>query len=151
MHARSLIRLSLFILLGLSFGPAAWSQAFPAKPITLIVSFPPGGPADISARAVADPLAALLGQPVVIENKPGAGAVPAMQALLAAPADGHTLMLASNVLSTGKWLYKSVTFDPLNDVRAVIGVSKSPHLVVVSPSFEGKGIEDLIRRAKASP
>jgi tripartite-type tricarboxylate transporter receptor subunit TctC len=60
-------------------------------------------------------------------------------------------MLASNVLSTGKWLYKSVTFDPLNDVRAVIGVSKSPHLVVVSPSFEGKGIEDLIRKAKASP
>lgn len=150
MKTRTLIGLALLIVLGVA-APPGWAQSFPSKPITLIVSFPPGGPADISARSVADPLAALLGQPVVVENRPGAGAVPAMQALLAAAPDGHTLMLASNVLSTGKWLYKSVTFDPLKDVRAVIGVSRSPHLVVVSPGFEGSGIDDLIRKAKENP
>jgi tripartite-type tricarboxylate transporter receptor subunit TctC len=144
------VRLALALVVAIG-AAAASAQPFPSKPLRLIVAFPPGGPADISARTIADPLGALLGQPVVIENKPGAGAVPAVQALLAAPADGHTLMLSSNVLSTGKWLYKSVTFDPLKDVRAVIGVSKSPHLVVVPPSFAGNGIQDLIRAAKESP
>ena len=129
----------------------AHTQTFPSKPIRLIVSFPPGGPADISARAISDGLGVLLGQPVVVENRPGAGAVAATQALLSAPADGHTLMLASNVISTGKFLYKSVTFDPLKDVRAVIGVSRSPHLVVVSPNFRGNGIDDLIRLAREQP
>jgi len=129
----------------------AQAQSFPSKPIHLIVSFPPGGPADISARAISDGLAALLGQPVVVENRPGAGAVAATQTLLSAAPDGHTLMLASNVLSTGKFLYKSVTFDPLKDVRAVIGVSKSPHLVVVSPTFHGNRIDDLIKLAKEQP
>jgi len=135
----------------LGSGVDATAQAFPEKPVRFIVSFPPGGPADISARAVADPLAAVLGQPVVVENKPGAGAVPAVQALLAAPPDGHTLMLASNVITTGKWLYKAVTFDPVKDLRAVVVISKSPHLVVVSPAFTGKGIQDLIRAAKDNP
>jgi tripartite-type tricarboxylate transporter receptor subunit TctC len=127
------------------------AQTFPSKPIHLLVSFPPGGPADISARAISDGLGALLGQPVIVENRPGAGAVAATQALLSAAPDGHTLMLASNVLSTGKFLYKSVTFDPLKDVRAVIGVSRSPHLVVVSPNFRGNGIADLIKLAKDQP
>lgn len=148
---RNPIRFAFVLALALGAAAGAWAQAFPAKPLRLIVAFPPGGPADISARAIADPLGALVGQPVIVENKPGAGAVPAVQALLGAPADGHTLMLSSNVLSTGKWLYKSVTFDPLKDVRAVIGVSKSPHLVVVSPSFAGSGIQDLIRVAKEHP
>jgi tripartite-type tricarboxylate transporter receptor subunit TctC len=117
--------LGLFLVLAASAGAA---QTFPTKAVKLLVPFPPDGPADVSARSVADGLGERLGQPVVVENRPGAGAVPAMQALLAAPADGHTILLASNVLST-------ITFDPLKDVRAVIGISKSPHLVVVSPSF----------------
>lgn len=142
---------ALGVLLALGANTFAAAQNFPARPLRFIVSFPPGGPADISARAVTDPLAALLGQPVVVENKPGAGAVPAVQALLAAPADGHTLLLASNVITTGKWLYKAVTFDPVKDLRAVAVISKSPHLVVVSPAFAGSGVKDLIRLAKESP
>lgn len=145
------VRFVLLFAIALGAAAGAWAQSFPSKPLRLIVAFPPGGPADISARTIADPLAARLGQPVVVENRPGAAAVPAVQALLSAPADGHTLMLSSNVLSTGKWLYKSVTFDPLKDVRAIIGVSKSPHLVVVSPSFPGNGVQDLVRAAKDSP
>lgn len=152
MDATRLIRgaVAAAIALGAGIAPAC-AQNFPTRPIHLIVSFPPGGPADISARAISEGLGVLLGQPVVVENRPGAGAVAAMQALLSAPPDGHTLMMASNVLSTGKFLYKSVTFDPLKDVRAVVGVSKSPHLVVVSPNFHGDRINDLIKLAKEQP
>jgi tripartite-type tricarboxylate transporter receptor subunit TctC len=150
MRATRLIAALFAAALTLAVAPVH-AQSFPSKPVHLIVSFPPGGPADISARAISDGLSVLLGQPVMVENRPGAGAVAAMQALLSAPADGHTLMLASNVLSTGKFLYKSVGFDPLKDVRAVVGVSKSPHLVVVAPGFNGSGINDLIRLAKEQP
>lgn len=141
------------VLLGvaLAFATGSWAQAFPSKTVKLLVGFPPGGPADITARAVADQAGTLLGQAIVVENRPGAASVPAVQALLSAPADGHTLLLASNVISTGKWLYKAVTFDPVKDLRAVIVLSKSPHLVVVAPSFAGKGINDLIRAAKENP
>jgi tripartite-type tricarboxylate transporter receptor subunit TctC len=145
------MRALLASVLALGFVASAVAQTFPSKPLRLIVGFPPGGPADISARAIADPLAAVLGQTVTVENRPGAASVVAVQALLGSPADGHTLLLSSNVISTGKWLYKSVTFDPVKDLRAVIGVSRSPHLVVVSPAFPGTGIQDLIRAAKERP
>lgn len=142
---------TLLLGIALAFATGSWAQAFPTKALKLLVGFPPGGPADITARAVADHAGALLGQALVVENRPGAASVPAVQALLSAPADGHTLLLASNVISTGKWLYKAVTFDPVKDLRAVIVLSKSPHLVVVAPSFPGQGINDLIRAAKQDP
>lgn len=150
MTAAKWVRIALAVALAL---PAALTQAqdFPNKSVRLIVAFPPGGPADISARLIAGGLESHIKQPVVVENRPGAGSVPAMQALRSAPADGHTLMMASNTFAISKWLYKSVTFDPLKDARAVAGVSKNTHVVVVAPSFQGKGINDLIRMAKEHP
>lgn len=142
---------TLLLGIALAFATGSWAQAFPTKALKLLVGFPPGGPADITARAVADHAGTLLSQALVVENRPGAASVPAVQALLSAPADGHTLLLASNVISTGKWLYKAVTFDPVKDLRAVIVLSRSPHLVVVAPSFPGQGINDLIRAAKQDP
>jgi tripartite-type tricarboxylate transporter receptor subunit TctC len=127
------------------------AEEFPNKPIRLIVPFPPGGPSDISARAIADALSDVFVQPVIVENKPGAGAVAATQALLHAPADGYTLMMASNNLVIGKWLYKHLPFDSLRDLRAVIGVAHSPHFVLVSPAFPGSRVDDLIRVAKQQP
>jgi tripartite-type tricarboxylate transporter receptor subunit TctC len=127
------------------------AEEFPSRPIHLIVPFPPGGPSDICARAIADALPNLLGQPVIVENKPGAGAVVATQALLHAPADGYTLMMASNNLVIGKWLYKRLPFDSLRDLRAIIGVARSPHFVLVSPTFPGNRIDDLIRVVKQQP
>jgi len=129
----------------------AHAQEFPVKPIRLIVPFAPGGPSDISARAIADALRDVLSQPVVVENRPGAGAVVATQALLGAPADGYTLMMASNSLSTGKWLFKHLPFDPLRDLQAVIGVTRSPLFVLVSSTFPGDRIGDLIRAAEQRP
>ncbi|VTU41162.1 Argininosuccinate lyase [Variovorax sp. PBS-H4] len=127
---------------------AGLAQGFPSKPIRLVVPFPAGGPSDTTARAIATGLGQKLGQPVVVENKPGAGAIVGSEAVLQQPADGHTLLMASNVVSTGKWLYPNMSFDPLREFRAVAGVFKSPHQVVVAPGFKGKGIQDLIRMAK---
>ncbi len=133
----------------LAFPCAGLAQNYPAKPIRLVVPFPAGGPSDTTARAIATGLGQKLGQPVVVENKPGAGAIVGSEAVLQQPADGHTLLMASNVVSTGKWLYPNMSFDPLREFRAVAGVFKSPHQVVVAPGFEGKGIQDLIKMAKA--
>lgn len=127
------------------------AQAFPAKPLRLVVPYPPGGPSDTTARAIASGMAAALGQPVVVENKPGAGAIVGSKAVLAAPHDGYTLLMGSNVLTTGKWLYPKLSFDAMRDFRAVAGVFRSPHMVVTAPGFAANGIQDLIRMAKAQP
>ena len=121
------------------------------RQIKLIVPFPPGGPSDITARAVAEGLMTALGKPVIVENKPGLASVLGMRALLSAPADGYTLLLASNSLSYGKWLYKNLPFDALRDVRAVIALTQSPNLVLVSPAFSGDSIRDLIKQGIEKP
>ncbi len=126
-------------------------QNYPGKSVRLVLSYVPGGAADISARTVAGGFSEVLGQPVVIEYRPGMGAISAVQTLQSSPADGYTLMMASNIFATAKWLYKSATFDPLKDARAVGGVSRSPHVVIVAPSFQGRGINDLIHVAKGQP
>ncbi len=135
----------------LALPAAAPAQDFPSRQLTLVVPFPPGGPSDLSARAIAEGMSKSLGQTVVVENRPGAGAIVGAQAVLGQPADGYTMMMASNVVSTGKWLYSRLPYEPLKDFRAVAGIFKSPHIVVVPPSFEGSGIQDLIRQAKAKP
>lgn len=123
------------------------TSEFP-KPVRLIVPFPAGGPSDTTARSIADGLSKVLGQSVVVENKPGAGAIVGSEFVLSQPADGHTLLMASNVISTGKWLYPVMSFEPVKDFRAVAGVFRSPHQVVVAPGFQGKGIQDLIAIAR---
>jgi tripartite-type tricarboxylate transporter receptor subunit TctC len=137
-------------------GVATWStqaaaQSFPAKPLRLVVPYPAGGPSDTTARAIASGMAEALGQPVVVENKAGAGAIVGSESVLSAPHDGYTLLMGSNVLTTGKWLYPKMSFDAMRDFRAVAGVFRSPHMVVVAPTFKATGIQDLIRLAKAQP
>lgn len=121
---------------------------FPDKPVRLVVPFPPGGPSDATARAISVRLGQELGQPVVVENRPGAGAIVAAQNVLSAPHDGYSLLMASNVISTGKALYPHLPFDPLKDFRAVAGIFKSPHVIVVSPDFPGDNVDALIQYAK---
>jgi tripartite-type tricarboxylate transporter receptor subunit TctC len=123
------------------------ADEFPSRPIRLIVPFAPGGPSDIAARAIAEALRNVLGQPMIVENKPGAGAIVATQSLLHAPADGYSLMMASNNLVIGKLLYKRLPFDSLRDLQAIIGVARSPHFVLVAPTFPGNRVSDLIHVA----
>lgn len=142
------------IVAGLSLCAFSSSQAnestqnFPNRPIRLVVPYPPGGPSDATARTISVQLSRELGQPVVVENRPGAGAVVGAQNVLNAPHDGYSLFMASNIISTGKALYPNLPFDPLRDFRAVAGIFKSPHVIVVSSSFPGNNVSDLIRYAK---
>lgn len=129
--------------------PLTRAQDYPTRPVRLIVPFAAGGPSDTTARSIADGLGKVLGQTVVVENKPGAGAIVGSEAVLSQPADGYTLLMASNVISTGKWLYPKMSFDPMRDFRAAAGVFRSPHQVVVTPSFEARNMQDLVAMAKA--
>jgi tripartite-type tricarboxylate transporter receptor subunit TctC len=127
------------------------AQAWPSKPITMLVPFAPGGAADITARAVSKGMSEILKQPVVVENKPGASGIIAAEAMLARPADGHTLLLASNSITTSKWLYPHISFDAVKDFRGIGIAMKSPHMAVVSESFPGNSIQDLVRMARERP
>lgn len=127
------------------------AQSFPAKPIALLVPFAPGGAADITARLVAKGMSEVLGQPVVVENRPGASGVIAGQAALGRPADGYTLLLASNSITTARWLYPNVTFDVTRDFRAVGMVTRSPYVAAVNANFPGNRMADLVRMAKEKP
>lgn len=126
----------------------ARAQSYPSKPITLIVPFAAGGAADITARAISQGLSEVLGQPVVVDNKPGASGTIGAEATMARPADGHTLLLASNSITTSKWLYPNISFDALKDFRGIGMVMRSPYMAVVSDKFRGNGIHDLVRMVK---
>lgn len=132
-------------------GGAAHAQSYPSHAIRLIVPFAVGGPSDISARALAAGLQRELGQPVIVDNRPGSAAIIGVQALMGAPADGYTIMMASNIIVTGKWLYKNLPYDPLKDFRAIAGVSKSPVVVLVPGKSPYKSMDDLMKAARARP
>ena len=141
------------IIATLTLAAAGWSsaQSYPTKPLTMIVPFPPGGAADITARLVAKGMSELMGQPIVVENKPGASGIIGAEAMLARPADGYTLLLASNSVTTFKWLYPNVSFDPVRDFRGIGIALQSPYMAVVGEKFQGNEIADLIRAAKEKP
>lgn len=130
---------------------AVQAQAYPAKPITLLVPFAAGGAADITARLLAKGMADELGQSLVVENKPGASGMIAAEAMLARPADGYTLLLASNAITTAKWLYPRVPFDVARDLRGVGMATRSPYVAAVSDKFPGNRIADLVRMAREKP
>ena len=128
------------------------AQGYPTKPIKLIVPFPPAGSTDLSARAVAGKLQERLGQPVVIENKPGAGGNIGGEQAAKAPADGYTLFVGTvgtNAINAS--LYSKMPFDHLKDFAPVILLSKTPNVLVVTPSLPVSSVADVIKLAKAKP
>jgi len=128
----------------------AMADSWPTRPVKLIVTFVPGGGADIIGRYVAKHLGDALGQPVVVENKPGAGGLVGVQAGLAAPADGYTFVLISSSYTVNPSLYK-LKFDPVQDITPIAQVSKGPLLVVANPKLPVKDLKDLIALGKAKP
>jgi tripartite-type tricarboxylate transporter receptor subunit TctC len=130
---------------------AAWSQAYPARPVRFMVGFPPGNAPDIIARLIGQWLSERLGQQFVIENRPGAGSNIATEAALSAPANGYTLLLIvlTNVLNAT--LYPNVKFNFMRDMMPVAGVADAPYLVVVNPAFPAKTVPEFIAYAKANP
>ena len=129
----------------------AWAQAFPSKPLRIVVPNAPGGAADITARAVGEHMARTLGKPVLIENKPGAGGVVAGQAVAAAAADGHTLLLISSGTAVSQALFKALPYDTLKAFVPVAPLATFD-LVIVTSAGEGFGsLDDLIRFARGNP
>lgn len=138
------------------FTPALTSRAqvanFPNKPITLLVAFAPGGPADTMARAVAPGMSTLLGQSVVVENRPGANGKLAMQALLRAPRDGHTLAYISpSIMSIGPLIDKDLGFDTIKDIQPLTTGLRGGLVVAVNPSMRVRNLKELVAYAKSRP
>ncbi len=130
---------------------AAWAQAFPSKPIRLVVPFGPGGVADLVSRTVAPKMAEDLGQQVVIENKPSAGGIVAANDVARAPADGHTLLLLTNGNAVSQALFKQLPYDPVNDFAMISTVGAFSLVLLNDPKAPARSVQELIAAAKATP
>lgn len=130
----------------------AHAQAFPTKPISLIIPFPPGGPTDAMARTLAAEIKGNLGQPVIVENRAGAGGNIGADFVARAPADGHTLLFGtSGPLAINSSLYRKISYDPTTSFAPVIQVGHLPNILVVNPAVPAKDVRELIAYAKANP
>jgi len=136
----------------LALAPLAIAQPYPNKPIRVIVPFAPGGNVDITARLVAPGLQEALGQPVVIENKPGAGGTIGADAVAKSAPDGYTLLMGSNsTFSVAPSLYPKNPYNPLADFAPVAMIASAPFVLVVNPGVAAKDARELVALAKASP
>ena len=140
------------LLATLAIPAIARAQSYPNRPIRLICPFAAGGSADASARQIAEPLAAVLGQPVVVENRPGGGATLGAQLVARAAPDGHTLLYGTpGPQIVNPWLMRSVPYDPVKDFAPVSGYKRAPNLLAVHPSIPAQNVAELVALAKAQP
>ena len=129
----------------------AWAQAYPTRPVRIIVGFAPGGGADIIARLIGRWLSERLGQPFVIENRPGAGANIGTEAVVRAAPDGYTLLMVGGWNAINATLYDKLSFNFIHDIAPVAGIMRVPSVMVVNPSVPAKTIPEFIAYAKANP
>ena len=129
----------------------AHAQNYPSKPVTIVVPFSPGGATDIMARTLAEPLGKRLGQPVIVENRTGAGTMIASEHVSKATPDGHTLLLAASSLGIAPSLYSKVNYDPVKDFTPISLVASVVHVLSVHPSVPAKNVSELIAWVKANP
>ena len=153
---KSLMRstgLTLLAAVTLLFGiSSAGAQPYPSKPIHIIVPYPAGGTSDILARALGPGITAALGQPVIVENKPGSTGNVGADLVAKAPADGYTLLLADiGSLAISPSIFPTLPFDPVKDFAPVVMVAYSPHLLAVNAALPAKDLKELIALAKAKP
>ena len=155
MTITSRARLALFFVIIATIalpGSASAQTTYPAKPVRILVPFPPGGPADALARIVGDKLGQALGQPFVIENKPGAGGNIGMEQGAKAAADGYTLTLApTGNLTIAPSLYAKLPYDPAKDYAPITVLATVPNILIVHPSVPARSVAELIALAKAKP
>jgi len=116
----------------------AWAQAYPTRPVRIIVGFPPGGPGDIVTRLMGQWLSERLGQPFIVENRAGAAGNIGTEAVVRAPADGYTLLLTTVSNAVNATLYDKLNFNFIRDVAKVAGVVRVPNVMEVNPSFPAK-------------
>jgi tripartite-type tricarboxylate transporter receptor subunit TctC len=131
--------------------PAAWAQAYPARPVHIVSGFPPGGINDTYARLIGQWLSERLGQSFVVENRPGAGGNIAAESVVRATPDGYTLLVATSADAWNTTLYENIKFNFMRDVAPVASLARGVGVLVVHPSFPSKSVPDLIASAKSSP
>ncbi|MGE0798501.1 MAG: Bug family tripartite tricarboxylate transporter substrate binding protein [Lautropia sp.] len=147
-----LIRNTLAVIACSLVCAAAWAQAYPSRPVRLVVPFPPGGTLDIAARAIAPALSEILGQTVVVDNKAGATGIIGTDLVAKAKPDGYTLLMASNSSpAVVAALNPATPFDPSRDFAPVSLVSSTPFVLVVHPSVPAHNVQELIALGKAKP
>lgn len=150
---RNLSRLALLALsalIGSSLAIAQTEANYPSKPITLVVTYPPGGGADAMARLIAPKLSEALGQSVIVDNKPGAGGQIGAAAVAKAPADGYTLMLDASSFAVNPALYPKLPYDTMKAFKPVGVVALFPNVVLVNSGFPAQSVTDLIAIARKS-
>ena len=145
------MKLISIILFALLHAGIALAQPFPSKPIRIIVPFTPGSATDTMARPIADRLGAALGQPVTVENRPGAGGTIGIGALAKSPPDGYTLAVVSTGHVVNPVLYASLPYDTLKDFAGVAPLASLPSVLVVAPSLGARTVKELVAMAKAKP
>ena len=146
------MRITVLFLMGLFFPALALGQAFPARPITVVVPYPPGSSSDLIPRAMAPHMSQSLGVPVIVENRPGAGGNVGAALVAKGDASGHTVLMApSAILATNQWLYKQLGYDPQKDFTPLINAATTPNMWVAHPDAPVKTIADVIAQAKAKP
>ena len=146
-------RIALLLLLALPALPSvAFAQAWPSKPIKWVVPFAPGGTTDILARTVGEKLGAALGQPVIVENRPGAGGGVGADFVAKSPPDGYTLVggtISTHAINAS--LYKSLPYDPVRDFVPITLIARLPNLLVINPNVPAKNVAELVALMKANP
>jgi tripartite-type tricarboxylate transporter receptor subunit TctC len=149
---RGLVGLGIAAATGWCGIRAALADTYPSKPVRLLVAFPPGGPSDVLARIIGQQLNEGLGQPLVVDNRPGAGGNVAAEIAAKQSPDGYTVLVANNsILAANAFLYRRLSFDPLKDFTPVSLVGRQPNILVVSPTLGVNSVAELIALAKSKP
>ncbi len=144
-------RFAIRFLILMSCATAAFAQAWPSKPIRMVVAFPPGGSTDLAARALGEKLAGALGQPVIVDNKPGASGNIGAEFVARSAPDGYTLLMAATSFATSPAFFPKLAWDPVKDFAPVSLVATVPIIVVVNPSVQAATPAELIAYSKANP
>jgi len=148
---RQILRFAAAGAAGAAAARVARAQAYPTRPVHIVVGFGAGTGLDLYARLIGQWLSERLGQPVIIENRPGAGTNLATEAVVNAPPDGYTLLMASTAAFTNATLYDSLRFNFIRDIAPVASLSRGAFVMVVNPAFAAKTIPEFIAYAKANP
>ena len=151
LRRRNFLHLAAAAAALLAVSRIARAQAYPTRPVRWIVGFAAGGGNDITARLMGQWLTERLGQPFVIENRPGAGTNIAVEVVVNAPPDGYTLFFANVANAVNATLYEKLNFDFIRDITPVAGIMRVPNILAVSPSVPAKTVPELIAYAKANP